>query len=79
MVRSQDVVTEASESREDAGIFSDSRGILAQGHVARVVRFVLNAPVLSNGVRRAPGVDGAAGQIDRKRCFVPTYQMVCGS
>jgi hypothetical protein len=44
LIALQDIVGEASQSGEDAGIFSDSRGVFAERDVARVVGCVLDTP-----------------------------------
>ena len=61
LIEAKDIVAETPQSGEDAGIFSDARGVFAQGDVARVVGFVLDSPVVANGVRGDVGFDGAAG------------------
>ncbi len=65
MIGLQDIVGEAAQSGEDAGIFSDSRGVFAERDIARVVGCVLDAPVLANRGGGGFGVEGAAGQIER--------------
>src|SRR5271170_2530467 len=61
LIEAKDIVAETPQSGEDAGIFSDARGVFAQGDVARVVGFVLDSPVVANRVRGDVGFDGAAG------------------
>ena len=65
LIASQDIVAPAAHSGEDARIFSDSRGILAERDVARVMRCVLDGPMVANGAGRGFRVDQAIGQIDR--------------
>ena len=65
MIALQDIVGEAAQSGEDAGIFPDSRGVLAESNITRVVRRVLDAPMLANGGSGGFGVERAAGQIER--------------
>ena len=76
MIALQDIVGETAQSGEDAWIFSDSRGILAEGDIARVVGCVLDAPVLSNRGGGGFGVEGAAGQIERD--FEAAFPASCG-
>ena len=65
LIALQDVVGEASQSGEDARIFPDSRCVLAEADIARVVGCVLDAPVLADGGGGGFGFDGATGQIER--------------
>jgi len=65
LIALQDIVGEASQSGEDAGIFSDSRGVFAERDVARVVGCVLDGPMLADGDCRGFGVERAVGQIKR--------------
>ena len=65
MIGLQDIIGEAAQSGENARIFSDSRGVLAEGHIARVVGCVLDSPMLANGGCGGFGVERATGQIER--------------
>ena len=64
MVAAQDIVRDAPESGDDSGISSNSRGVFAESDITRVVGFVLDPPVLADGVRGEVCVDRAAGQIE---------------
>ena len=65
LIATEDIVGDAPQSGENSWICSDTRGVLAEGDVTRVVRFVLDSPVLSNGVGCYFGGDWPIGQIDR--------------
>ena len=65
LIATEDIVGDAPQSGENSWICSDPRGVLAEGDVTRVVRFVLDSPVLSNRVGRDFSGDRPIGQIDR--------------
>jgi len=65
LIALQDIVGEAAQSCEDAGICSDSRVVLAECYVARVVGCVFDAPMIANGGGGGFGVERATGQIER--------------
>src|ERR1019366_1622354 len=44
LVEPQDIIGEAADSGEDAGIFANTRGVLAQRNVADMVRAVVSRP-----------------------------------
>ena len=60
----QDIVSEAAQFDDDAGIAADARGIFAERDVARVMLFVFDAPVFARGVGSLVGTDGAIGQVE---------------
>lgn len=76
MIAFQDVVGEAAQSSEDARIFSDSRCVFTERNIARVVRSVLDRPVLANRGSGGLGCDGAVGQIERN--FEAGFPSSCG-
>ncbi len=65
LVEAQDVVGKAADSREDAGIFADARGVFAQRDVAGVMQLVFDAPVLANSFGGLRGIERAIGQVER--------------
>ena len=65
MVVTEDVVRDAPQSRDDSRICSNARGIFAECDIARVVGFVLDPPVLADGVGGDICGDRATGQIER--------------
>ena len=65
MIALQDIVGEAAQSGEDSGIFSDSRCVLAEGDIARIVGCVLDAPMRADGGSGGFRFEGATGQIER--------------
>lgn len=65
MIEAQDVVGEAAYSREDAGIFADTRSVFAKGHVARVMGFVFDVPMETDGLCRKSRLDGMGGEVER--------------
>src|SRR5208337_1190563 len=76
LIELQDIIGEAAHSGEDAGIFSDSRGVFAERDIARVVGCVLDPPVLANRGSGGFGCEGAAGQIERG--FEAGFPASCG-
>ena len=76
MIGLQDIVREAAQSGEDSGIFSDSRSVLAERDIARVVRCVLDPPMLANGRCGGFRFEGATGQIERG--FEAGFPASCG-
>ena len=61
LVAAQDIVRDAPESRDDSGVCSNARGIFAEGDITGIVRFVLDPPVLADGVRGEVCGDRTAG------------------
>ena len=55
----------AEQSGENSGVLADAGGILAERDIARVMRFVLDMPVLADGGGGQLGVDRLIGQIER--------------
>ena len=64
LIEAKDIVAETPQSGEDAGIFSDARGVFTQGDVAGVMEPVFDLPVFANGACGIVCVDGAVGQIE---------------
>ena len=76
LVHPQNIVSEAADSGEDAGVLTNTRGVLAQGDVADMVRAILYAPMAANGDGGRFCVDGSIGQIERDlvRGFEPSVR-----
>jgi len=65
LIALQDIVGKAAQSREDSRVFSDSRCVLAEGDIARVVGCVLDAPMVANGGCGGFGFERTTGQVER--------------
>src|ERR1019366_5952590 len=65
LVEPRDIIGEAADFGEAAGIFAKTRGVLAQRNGADMVRAVFDAPVFANGGGGLRGADRAVGQIER--------------
>src|SRR5208282_6875684 len=63
LIEPENIVGEASNSREDARIFSNARCIFAERDIARVVKLIFDPPVHANGDSSAICVNHAVAQI----------------
>lgn len=52
-----------TQAGEDARIVADTGGVLAEGHIARIVVAVLDAPMGADGIGASACRDGSGGQI----------------
>ena len=64
LIEPENIVGEASNSREDARIFSNARCVFAERDIARVVKLIFDPPVHANGDSSAICVNHAVAQIE---------------
>ena len=76
MIALQDIIGKAAQSCEDSRVFSDSRCVLAEGDIARVVGCVLDAPMVANGGCGGICFERTTGQIERG--FEAGFPTSCG-